>query len=33
MQVYLLEWECNACGQRHSFRHAIQDEDGWPNKF
>jgi hypothetical protein len=33
MQVFLVEWECGSCGQKHSFRHAIQDEDVWPNKF
>jgi hypothetical protein len=33
MQVYLVEWGCASGGQRHSFRHGIQEGDGWPNKF
>ena len=33
MQVYLVEWECVSCGTKHSFRHAVQEENGWPNKF
>jgi hypothetical protein len=33
MQVFLVEWECGSCGERHSFRHSINEDDGWPNKF
>jgi len=33
MQVYLVEWECGSCGERHSFRHSVNQDDGWPNKF
>jgi len=32
-QIYLVEWECVSCGDRHSFRHSINEADGWPNKF
>ena len=33
MQTYLLQWECVSCGHAHSFRHSINEDDGWPNKF
>lgn len=33
MQVYAVEWECISCGKRHSFRHSLNEVDGWPNKF
>ncbi len=33
MKVYQVEWECISCGRQHSFRHSVNEEDGWPNKF
>jgi len=33
MQVFVVEWECKSCGEWHMFRHSINAEDGWPNKF
>ncbi len=33
MQIYEVEWVCGNCGEPHSFRHSISEEDGWPNKF
>jgi hypothetical protein len=33
MQDYKVEWECGSCGERQSFRHSIEEDDGWPNKF
>ena len=33
LQTYLVQWDCRSCGRRHEFRHALQEEDGWPNKF
>jgi hypothetical protein len=33
MEIYLVEWECISCGQKHSFRQILQGPDAWPNKF
>ncbi len=33
MTVFLVEWECGNCGHLHSFRHGVNEDDGWPNKF
>jgi hypothetical protein len=33
MRVFLVKWECGSCGQIHSFRHGVNEGDGWPNKF
>jgi hypothetical protein len=33
LQVYLVEWVCGSCGERQSFRHIVNEDDGWPNKF
>jgi hypothetical protein len=33
MQVYTVKWECVSCGQSHTFRYGLNEEDGWPNKF
>lgn len=33
MPTYVVQWECGSCGQSNSFRHSINQDDGWPNKF
>ena len=33
MQVYKIQWECANCGQKHTFRRGLNEDDGWPNKF
>lgn len=33
MRVFRVEWECGSCGQVHSFRHSVDEDLGWPNKF
>jgi hypothetical protein len=33
MQVYRVDWECVSCGHPQSFRHCVNEADGWPNKF
>ena len=33
MQVYQVQWECISCGHQHEFRHGLNDNDEWPNKF
>ena len=33
MQIYKVQWECVSCGQKHSFRRGLNEDDGWPNKF
>jgi hypothetical protein len=33
MQSFRVEWECGSCGERHTFFHELNPDDGWPNKF